>query len=335
VGEKIGQNHGIEATRKRLNLVDPGQRAFDRLLGEPGKIYNEPDIPSEGTLWKLITYHNELLGHILPSLQTQIKLLDDRLKLLEAEPLPGPEPPPLGPFFATTRGAFLRNPKGAAWNMQEIKSAGFSWVALNVQDYSPDAWRVEQIMTKCQQAGLVYLPWSRAGHPGSDTRASCRDRLKYLVMIADAWASEQGGDSYLIANLEKELDQLIIYPQDVAEICGDRPVLISTEAWLYAQTIPGLPMSIWEPINGDNYVMGLQIFPTLGGISLDPMSVDAWADACVERAKAYGYRYVTNTFQAFGSVTASLYDRSPKAWSVYTGDDITSKGANQWSQWST
>lgn len=61
---KIGSNHGIEATRKSLHALSDGgtsvdRRGFDRLFGEPGKVYPSQPGPVEGTLQKLVTGHNK------------------------------------------------------------------------------------------------------------------------------------------------------------------------------------------------------------------------------------------------------------------------------------
>ena len=58
----IGTNHGIEATRKKLQEMDPGAdfAGFDRLFGDPGKVYPSQSAPVEGTVSKLVMGHNEV-----------------------------------------------------------------------------------------------------------------------------------------------------------------------------------------------------------------------------------------------------------------------------------
>jgi hypothetical protein len=57
---RIGSNHGAEASRKRLNALDPNKNAHNVMYGEPGKKYAEaPNVPVEGTIRKLIEGHND------------------------------------------------------------------------------------------------------------------------------------------------------------------------------------------------------------------------------------------------------------------------------------
>jgi hypothetical protein len=59
---KIGTNSGTEATRKRLNIVDPGKSAYNLVFGQPGVKYPEaPTVAVEGTLQKLIEGHNAFI----------------------------------------------------------------------------------------------------------------------------------------------------------------------------------------------------------------------------------------------------------------------------------
>lgn len=77
MAQKIGPQHGVEATRQRLQdlwtQATDGKTlaAFDKLLGKPGEKYaSAPTQPVEGTLVKLIEAANE---H------------EDRLAALEAQ----------------------------------------------------------------------------------------------------------------------------------------------------------------------------------------------------------------------------------------------------------
>lgn len=62
--QKISEQHGIEATRRRLQQLDPQETdvaAYNRLLGEPGSIYPGDVRPAEGTLKKLVANQNEMI----------------------------------------------------------------------------------------------------------------------------------------------------------------------------------------------------------------------------------------------------------------------------------
>lgn len=62
MAQKIGSQTGIEATRQRLNAIDPGKAAYNKLLGLPGQDYGLGAV--EGTIDKLVTGHNELLDRM-------------------------------------------------------------------------------------------------------------------------------------------------------------------------------------------------------------------------------------------------------------------------------
>lgn len=72
--EKIGTQHGIEGTRRKLQALDPAPLdvpAYNRLLGEPGVVYPGDALPAEGTVQKIVNNVNELI---------------DRVEALEARP---------------------------------------------------------------------------------------------------------------------------------------------------------------------------------------------------------------------------------------------------------
>lgn len=62
MASKIGPQHGAGAVRLRLNALDPGKAAYDKLLGEPGADYGAG--PVEGALRKTFANVNELLDRV-------------------------------------------------------------------------------------------------------------------------------------------------------------------------------------------------------------------------------------------------------------------------------
>ena len=67
MASKIGPEHGVEGTRKRLQALDPQATdvpAFNRLFGPPGAIFPGDSNPVEGTLLKLVANSNELMDRV-------------------------------------------------------------------------------------------------------------------------------------------------------------------------------------------------------------------------------------------------------------------------------
>jgi hypothetical protein len=87
----IGKNHGIDATRKLLEKLDPQKTtAWIRLFG-PATSDNE------GTLYKLVEGHNELTDmHIAQRLDALEK------KVFGSNPDPEPEPEPIKKYAPQT-----------------------------------------------------------------------------------------------------------------------------------------------------------------------------------------------------------------------------------------
>lgn len=53
MSDVIGDQHGAQAVRVRLNIVDPGREAYNKFFGQP-------TAGQEGTAVKLINGHNEV-----------------------------------------------------------------------------------------------------------------------------------------------------------------------------------------------------------------------------------------------------------------------------------
>lgn len=62
MASKVGPQHGAEAVRLRLNALDPGKLAYDKLLGQPGVDYGFG--PVEGALRKTFDDVNELIDRV-------------------------------------------------------------------------------------------------------------------------------------------------------------------------------------------------------------------------------------------------------------------------------
>ncbi len=212
----------------------------------------------------------------------------------------------------------LRDPRGGVEDVSEMAAAGFEWLALNVGDHDADEWAT--VRGRAAAADVVCLPWARLGVPDlGHTTATARAKLELLVEAADAWGD---GNPLLVANVETEVKPPelggIISPAEVAEGIGDRPAAVSSEAWTYAME--------WGPLAA--YPLLLQVFPADNRWAVEEIAERQ--EECVRRARAYGFRHVGTTFQAYAGARPEWYDLSGTAWSLYAGDDV---GAGSWSGW--
>jgi len=68
MAQKIGSQTGIEGARRKLQALDPtviDVPAYNRLLGEPGKIYPGDINPAQGTVQTLVNNVNELIDRVV------------------------------------------------------------------------------------------------------------------------------------------------------------------------------------------------------------------------------------------------------------------------------
>lgn len=212
----------------------------------------------------------------------------------------------------------FRNPNGGVENVQEMADAGMVWVGLNVSDYSPESWNV--VRANAQAAGVVTFPKGRVAHPGFDTRETALNRLDFICKTAVNW-----GVPAAIINVETEIkkpeDGGLVVAEDVADALkrhGLNEAAVSTESFLY--DINWLPLVDWPVL--------LQIYPEDNRV--DPANLPYEMAIRVRRARAYGFRHVGVTYQAWRS-DPDWYDRSGHAWNLAFGDDV---GAGNWYRWS-
>ena len=207
-------------------------------------------------------------------------------------------------IFTEKSGLFLRDPHGGVESIELMKNAGWQWIACNVEDNFPPGMWEEKVIPRAQQCGMPYMPWQYIW---------TLNDLTNLLTVADYWSN-----GVCIVNIEKQLDQGVFTTQEVADKCGDRDILISTEPWLYG----GVD---WGPLT--KYVMGLQFFPFENG---------TWdAFGCEKHARDLGFDCVTFTFGSYdvagGPHSGGKERPEPGDYEgvyrhplqIYTADDLT------------
>jgi hypothetical protein len=207
-------------------------------------------------------------------------------------------------FFTTKSGLFLRDPDGGVESIELMKDAGWQFIACNVEDnFPPEKWE-QKVIPRAQACGMPYIPWQYIW-TFSD--------LTHLISVADKWS-----DGVCIVNAEKQLDQGVFTTQQIATVCGNRDIGISTEPWLYSAVD-------WKPVN--KYVMMLQFFPFENG------TWDAYG--CEKHARDLGFDCVVFTIGSYDVAGGPFsggkaqpepgdyegYFRQPLT--VYTADDLT------------
>jgi hypothetical protein len=207
-------------------------------------------------------------------------------------------------FFTSRNGLFLRDPEGGVESVELMKAAGWDFIACNVEDnFPPEAWE-EKVIPRAQACDMAYIPWQYIW-----TIAD----LEHLISVADKWSA-----GICIVNAEKQLDEGVFSSQQVADMCGDRDVAISTEPWLYSAVN-------WKPLN--KYMMMLQFFPFENGI---------WDSyGCEKHARDLGFNCVTFTIGSYdvagGRFSGGKEQPEPGDYegvfkyplTVYTADDLT------------
>lgn len=237
--------------------------------------------------------------------------------------------PTEAPYLASHRGALLNNPGGAAWRFDEMRDAGFDWVALNVGDHEPRRWG--DVRARAEAAGLEVVPWARLGHPHlGETRDDCLRKLGLLLDTAKAWRTTRP-----IVNVETEIKPAhlggVITPEEVArelERAGMDEAGISTEAWLYDIS--------WVTLS--RYAILLQILPRDNRWA--PADVRSKQHAAEKRARDYGFAHVGSSMQTYEMEDGSdplpeWFDLSGLNRSVIWGDNVAAQGAGEWKRWAS
>jgi hypothetical protein len=203
----------------------------------------------------------------------------------------------------------LRAHDGGVENVQEMKTAGMEYVALNIGDLPMEAWDV--VRDRARIADVHVLPKARCYSVGIVDR---------LVQAARAW-----GSLGIIVNLEIEAKDSMP-PARVRGVLDalawDGEVGVSTEAHLY-----DYPLVEWVPLTGPKYTALLQMYPE--DARQDPANIPAWTAQCVRHARASGYTYVGVTYQCWRS-DPNWYDRRG-TYSLAYGDDVPGTGG--WAAW--
>jgi hypothetical protein len=224
------------------------------------------------------------------------------------------EPPYYGLFNES--GLWLRNPGGdGVEDVEQIKEAGFSWLALNVGDNNPSDWEI--VRQKAKLHHVRIFPWARIWNDTAITN---------LVATAKEWNSQTIG-----FNLEQEAKEGM-FPRRCADFLDflgwTKEVATITEPWLY-NGVPQDPFyphnpnkNGWEPLIELGPVI-LEIFPQEAEAAKKPLD-------CIAHAKEIGFKNVFLAYGAYGEAEPNWYNIQNKPYSIYCGDDI---GQGNWSKW--
>lgn len=150
-------------------------------------------------------------------------------------PPPTPEPPPASaiPSPFNGRGLVLLEPTGGTEDIQAAKSAGFTYLLLNIAYVNGGGWELQ--LHRAAQLGLQVVPWRRIYNA---------EHARHVERTASAWGSLAAAH-----NLEAEA-ATTFPPANLASVCREFPAsrmrAVITEPWM--QLIDWSPLRTWTAI---------------------------------------------------------------------------------------
>lgn len=191
-------------------------------------------------------------------------------------------------FFDSGNGVYLRAPDSGVEHGVGEAAPHFKWIALNLE-YPLAEWTT--IRTRAEAAGLTVIPWKRL---------YTADELELFCDTAEHFPA-------CILNIEKELDDGAITPDDILKASDGLDCVISMEPWLFDSVD-------WFLLA--DFPFHLQLFPQENSVSHMP-------EACRAHAYAYGIKKVQFMFGIHSLEPYDFVRQGP--YGVYTGDDMDSK----------
>jgi hypothetical protein len=202
---------------------------------------------------------------------------------------------------------YLRNPGGGVEDVENMRSHGFRWIAINLGDHADNEW--DLVKQRANAAGVTVVPWGRI--------TSIASRLGLSNEKAAEWLATLGKQAYsnrVLFNAEKELDGNNALRIAMEDASVGMDYALSTEPWLF-ESLRNTPLV-------RRGVVQIQLFPQESDASTRPRDC---------RARAYELGCLTVHFMlGMHDLPPGAFPRRQSPYSVYTADDC----GNVFAPWS-